>query len=144
MGTTSKAIPGFVAKLSISDDAGVTFKEVAEIREVTLNIEQDMINVTSHDTAPDEEFIDGLRRWTVSAGGLYVTTDQGQRNVEDALLGDVELEMRYDPEGTVTGKVRYTGNMRVTSIGKEAPNDDAAAQSLEFQGTGVLARSLVP
>ena len=137
MPPTSSAIPGFDADIFISDDGGSTFNKIGELREVTLNVEGEPIDVSSHDTAPWREFITGLKQFTASAEGLYISADVGQDAVLTALLDDVDIKIQFNPKAG-TGLPRFDGDGLITSWELSGPNDDAAAVSIEIQGNGAL------
>lgn len=137
MPPTSKAIAGFTGFLDISEDGGATFIRFGELRELTLTIEMDPIDVTSHDTAPWREFITGLKQFTGSAEGLYIDPDVGQDAVRSALLGSTELKARFIPK-VGSGLPRFDGDILITNYEQSMPNDDADAVSIEIQGNGAL------
>lgn len=137
MPPTSKAIAGFKAFLDVSADGGATFERIGELREWTLTEEMEPIEVTSHDTAPDREFIPGLRQFTGSAEALYINPNVGQDIVRAALRGSQELKARFFP--TVgSGAERLDGDILITNHEQSKPNDDAAAVAIEIQGNGPL------
>lgn len=140
------ALPGFVAKLFIADSGLTTpFNAVAEARELTLDIEHEVIDATSHDSLEFREFIRGLRSWTITAGVLHLTGDTaGQTKIRAAVLNGVTLEVELREEGNVTGDPLWSGTVRVSATSLTFPNDDAMTGDITLQGTGVLTEGTVP
>lgn len=137
------AIPGFVGQVFISDAGSPADNKIGELREMTLTLEHEAIDATSHDSNRWREFIDGLRSWSISVEALYVDGDAGQDDILAILLGDQDAFVDFRPEGSVAGDVSLSGIIKVTSYEQSGPNDDAAAVSLEFQGSGPLVQGVV-
>lgn len=135
------AIAGYKAKLYVSTDGGNTYNLVGEVRNLTLRVEADNIDVTSHDSAGWREFIQGLKQWTATAEALYVDTNAQQDAVYAALTGGTVIDLRIYAE-EASGKEQWEGEARVTSWELSGPNDDAAVVNLEFQGTGALTKGV--
>ncbi len=137
------AIAGFVGEVFISDAGAPADNKIGELREMTLTLEHEAIDATSHDSARWREFIDGLRSWSVSAEALYVDGDAGQDDILAILLGDQNAAISFRPEGSTVGDAEFSGVVKVTSFELTGPNDDAAAVSIEAQGTGALTKGTV-
>ena len=136
----TQAIAGYNALLYISDDGGTTYSKIGELRDVTINVNLDAIEATSHDSGGWREFLPGLSQWGASAEALYVDADAGQDKVFSALDGKSTVKFRFTPK-TGTGLEKFEGDGIITSWELSGPNDDAAAVSIEIQGTGALSKS---
>lgn len=132
----SNAIAGLNALLYTSSDGGATYQKLGEIRDVTLSVKRDPIDVTSHDSA-GKEYIPGFLDWTGKGEALYVDGDAGQDMVFNALVNGTTLKFRFLPK-TGVGKDKYEGTGMITSWELAGPNTDAAAVSIDIQGTGTL------
>jgi len=135
------AIAGFSGALYASTSTGGSVVKVAEIREWSVNGEQDSIDATSKDSSGDREFIGGLRQWTASAEHLYAGDSTTQKMLFELITGGTKHDLEFYPQGTSTGYPIYTGQALVTSWDLSSPNDDAAAVSVEWQGDGALTKS---
>ena len=140
------ALPGFVAKLFIADSGLTTpFNSIAEARELTLDIEHEVIDVTSHDSNEFREFIRGLRNWTLTAAVLHLTGDtDGQKKIRAAILSGVTLEMELREESNDTGDPLWSGTVLVSATSLSFPNDDAMTGDITLQGSGVLVEGTIP
>ena len=108
--------------------------KVAEIANWSLDLGADDIDITSFDSEGWKEFLAGLKEWSGSIEGNFVSTDtNGQRAILYAWLAGSELLFTFEiPSG-----VSFTGNAYVKpSI--EVPVDGKASFSCDFQGTGPL------
>ena len=108
--------------------------KVAEIANWSLDLGADDIDVTSFDSNGWKEFLAGLKEWSGSIEGNFVSTDtNGQKAILQAWVNGNELVFTFE----VSSGVSFTGNAYVKpSI--EVPVDDKASFSCDFQGTGPL------
>jgi len=108
--------------------------KVAEIANWSLDLGADDIDVTSFDSNGWKEFLAGLKEWSGSIEGNFVSTDtNGQKAILQAWLNGNALVFKFE----VSSGVSFTGNAYVKpSI--EVPVDDKASFSCDFQGTGPL------
>lgn len=108
--------------------------KVAEIANWSLDLGADDIDVTSFDSNGWKEFLAGLKEWSGSIEGNFVSTDtNGQKAILQAWLNGNALVFTFE----VSSGVSFTGNAYVKpSI--EVPVDDKASFSCDFQGTGPL------
>jgi predicted secreted protein len=108
--------------------------KVAEIANWSLDLGADDIDVTSFDSNGWKEFLAGLKEWSGSIEGNFVSTDtDGQKAILQAWVNGTELVFTFE----VSSGVSFTGNAYVKpSI--EVPVDGKASFSCDFQGTGPL------
>lgn len=83
----------------------------------------------------------GVKSWSASTDGLFTFDDEGRKAVVSALVNDGLLCVgMYRREPQTDGSVKYVpirkGIALVSSDEVEAPNDDNATFSVEFEGTG--------
>lgn len=130
------ALPGFTAKLLVSALSG-TPKEVAEARELTVDIEHELIDATSHDSAEFREMIRGLRNWSITAGILHITGDTEQALIRANILAGLAMDIELTEE-TGAGKPVWSGSVFVASTSLSFPNDDAMTSDVTLTGTSVL------
>lgn len=133
------AIAGMTATLEISSDGGASYDKIGECKDITLSVSAEEIDATSMDSGGWKEFIPGLMEWTAETEALYVGADVGQESLYNALTGRTPVKIRFRPK-VGTGHDQFTGDAIITSWSVAAPLSDAAASSLSFRGTGVLAR----
>ncbi len=108
--------------------------KVAEIANWSLDLGADDIDVTSFDSNGWKEFLAGLKEWSGSIEGNFVSTDtSGQKAILNAWLAGNKLVFTFE----VSSGVSFTGNAYVKpSI--EVPVDDKASFSCDITGTGAL------
>ena len=137
------ALPGFIAKLLI-DDTGGTPAEIGELRELTLDIEHEVIDATSHDSGEFREFIRGLRSFTLTAAVLHITTEAEQTKIRAAILAGTLMDFELLEEGVATaGKPRWSGSALISATSLSFPVDDAMTGDITLQGTGILVESSI-
>lgn len=133
----SAALPGFIAQLYVADSGSTAFGKVAEARELTIDIEQELIDATSHDSNEFREFIRGLRSWTITAAILHLAAGANQAKIRAAILSGVTLECELREQDTAGAPV-WEGTVLVASESLSFPNDDAMTGDITLQGSGVL------
>lgn len=133
----SQAIAGFKGQMLLSTDGGSTYNKVAELRDVTLTVERDTIDVTNHSQTGWKENILGAAQWSASAEALFVNDDAQLQALYDALINQTTLKFRFVAEETA-GKKKWEGDGIVTNFELAFPNDDAAGASMEILGSGAL------
>ena len=104
----------------------VDFPETADVSETTTL------------GADNKTYIAGLKDATISLSGLWDAT-------ADAIFGAVvgqsaTLSYEYSPEGTATGKIKYTGEAILTSYAISSPVGDAVGYSADLQVSGAITR----
>jgi hypothetical protein len=104
----------------------VDFPETADVAETT----------TLGDSS--KSYIVGLKDATISISGLWDST-------LDAILGVVvgqsaTLSYEYSPEGTGSGKIKYTGECILTSYSQSSPVGDVVGFSADLQVSGDVTR----
>lgn len=104
----------------------VDFPETADVSETTTL------------GADNKTYIAGLKDATISLAGLWDAT-------ADAIFGAVvgqsaTLSYEYSPEGTASGKIKYTGEAILTSYAISSPVGDAVGYSADLQVSGAVTR----
>ncbi len=105
----------------------VDFPETADVAETTVL------------GASNKTYIVGLKDATISLSGLWDAT-------ADAIFGAVvgqssSLSFEYSPEGTASGKVKYTGEGIMTNYSIGSPVGDVVGYSADLQVTGAVTRA---
>jgi predicted secreted protein len=133
----TSAFAGFTGKVYISTDGLNTWIPVGETRDATLTVNQNEIDATSFDSIGWMENIVGLLSWEMSMEALYVYGNEGQTELEDALLGGQVIGWRFLPK-VAAGNKGYQGQGFATSYEVNIPVDDAVTLSLSIVGSGYL------
>lgn len=133
----TSAFAGFTGQVYISVDGMNTWIPVGETRDSTLTINQDEIDATSYDSIGWMETIVGLLSWEMSMESLYVYGNEGQTDLQNALLGGQVVGWRFLPK-VGTGNQGYQGQGFATSFEVNVPVDDAVTLSLDIKGSGYL------
>ena len=104
----------------------VDFPETADVAE------------TSVLGASNKTYIVGLKDATIGLTGFFDAT-------ADAIFGAVigqsaTLSFEYSPEGTASGKIKYTGECILTNYALSSPVGDVVAYSGDLQVSGAVTR----
>ena len=104
----------------------VDFPETADVAE------------TSVLGASAKSYIVGLKDSTISLSGLFDATLDA---IAGAVVGQsATLSFEYSPEGTASGKVKYTGEAIMTNYSLSSPVGDVVAWSADLQVSGAVTR----
>jgi hypothetical protein len=105
----------------------VDFPETADVAETTTL------------GSSSKSYIVGLKDATLSISGLWDATIDG---ILGAVVGQTaSLSFEYSPEGTTSGKVKYTGECIVTSYSQSSPVGDVVGFSADMQVSGNVTRA---
>tara|TARA_R110002012_G_scaffold46324_3_gene122519 strand:- start:1338 stop:1748 length:411 start_codon:yes stop_codon:yes gene_type:complete len=105
----------------------VDFPETADVAETTTL------------GSSSKSYIVGLKDATLSISGLWDATIDG---ILGAVVGQTaSLSFEYSPEGTSSGKVKYTGECIVTSYSQSSPVGDVVGFSADMQVSGNVTRA---
>ena len=104
----------------------VDFPETADVAE------------TSVLGASNKTYLAGLKDANISLAGFFDAT-------ADAIFGAVigqsaTLSFEYSPEGTASGKIKYTGECILTNYALSSPVGDVVAYSGDLQVSGAVTR----
>jgi predicted secreted protein len=127
-------ITGENGTVKFGTDSAGSFTAIAEVRSWTVEHTKDVIEDTVMGDAA-RTFKHGLHSWTGSMEVLYDTAQLGGLTVFNP-SDDGVLYVEFYPNGT-TGE-KYSGQVLVTSVSRNATYDDMITASVSFQGTGPL------
>ena len=133
----SAGLAGYKAMVYFSTSTSGALAKIAELRNFTIRQTHAPINATSHDSSGDRELIAGTGSWAGSADGIYASTNATQQNMQDILQTRVKVNLEAYPKGTSSGGY-WGGEVFVTDFEMSAPNEDAAAYNISFEGHGAL------
>jgi predicted secreted protein len=84
-------------------------------------------------------YVTGLNDSTISISGKWDSTLDG---VLAGVSGsDTTLNFNYGPEGSTTGRVKFTGLCILTKYSVDSPVGDVVKFSADFQVTGAITRT---
>lgn len=138
---STNAIPGFDAFLFV--EIATVKTKIAEITEVTLNINHAPIDSTTHDDAPWKTNIEGFRDWSFDGDFLYFEGDAGQEELLAKILSGASMVVDLEPQDG-SGNRTYTGTARMTTWTATGPLEEAQAVSISMVGVGALTDGTQP
>jgi predicted secreted protein len=140
----SKAIAGFKCDVLVSTSGNDhEYRILGEMRDTSITVNQEPIDVTSYSTDGWLEYICGLRSWEASTEGLYISSDAGLQIVRSWILNaDREefLHWAFIPKRTKFNSSYYTGKASVDSLEIGIPYEDGVNASFSMTGSGKLER----
>ena len=106
----------------------------------TLNVDQDLPDVTNKESAGWAEHINGLRKWTIDFSGLY--DESGAGVTPDEIIAAIiartaDTVIAFKPTSGATKG--WTGNGTYKNIKLDAPMEGGLNVGASIQGNGALA-----
>lgn len=140
---TAKALNGKDIIAMVTDKTGSNLLAVSGQQGLSFNLSSETTEATAtkDDSAGGWTLkFHGSKSWDASIDGLYSPTDEATQMVASALANDEYVCLKICKREKVTGGIKYTplrmGLAIVTSDNFEAPSDDNATYSMDFDGTG--------
>jgi hypothetical protein len=89
-----------------------------------------------------KQSVTGLAGGTISLQGKYdPTLDAHMNGILFGVTGGASVSFQYDPQGTSSGRPRYTGECWLTSYEVTTDVGDAGSWSATLQTTGTITRA---
>jgi len=131
-------IHGKNAYIQLDNSAGTLVDLSSISNEVSLSIAIDT-NETSVFGTNAKQYITGLNDATISLTGLFDATSATviEGTIDALIAGTIaSATLVFGPEGSGSGKKKYTQETIVTSYEISAPVGDVVSLTVEFQRTG--------
>lgn len=108
---------------------------------VDLNINHDVRDVSTKDSAGNRELLEGRKSFSMSAEALYVPGGAaGWSTIWASWLARTTLVAKFG--STIVGDKAYTGTVYIGSGTLSGPgSEDNCSWNANFEGTGVIAES---
>jgi predicted secreted protein len=135
----TSAIPGFNGEVYLSADGGTSYQKIGELTDVSLKVNDALIDATSFDSGGWEESIDGLKNWSATAGYFYIDGNAAQENAFNALVAGNTMLYRFYPKNQ-SGKNKWEGTGRFQDWSLTQNKNSAVAVQLSIKGTGALTK----
>lgn len=126
----------------VEDSAGTTLRNLTTyLTDVSMSWEQDVATTTTKGQTADT-FLQGHTRATLALTGRYDSTvTSGPDVVLNGLVGDTgTVGFEWGPEGSTTGKIKYSGEAILTSYVIDSPLGDIVGFTAGLQVTGAVTR----
>jgi len=130
-------VHGKDSKFKIDNSGGALTDISAFVNNVDFPETADVAETTTLG-AGSKTYIVGLKDATISVSGLFDAT-------ADAIFGAIRgqsatVTFEYSPEGTASGKVKYTGEAICTNYAVSSPVGDVVGYSADLQVSGDVTR----
>jgi TP901-1 family phage major tail protein len=113
--------------------------KVTHSTNTSLDISEDIIDVTTKDSSGWKESIPGLR--SASGSGDFLFSEDGAVNFED-FFDEINTRSSFTAlwSTAVTGDKTYTGTAYITSISLSGGVEDAMTYNIAFEITGAVTK----
>ena len=132
-------IAGRQSNFQIKDSGGTLRDLSASITNVDFPREVAVLETTGLGET-DRKFIVGLKGATISISGNWDAATNNVDSVLDGILAVADRDFQYGPEGTASGKVKYTGTAIESRYTAGSPVDGVVSFSADFTINGAVTR----
>lgn len=130
-------VPGRLAKLKVSSDGGSVFQIFGGIIDISMPINIDELECTTHDSNGAREYQPNHHDVTMDITGRWLDGDPGQEIVMGSVFDKTVFAFEYTQQ-SVVGKKLYTGTAFPTTTTPAGPLDDTAGLDVTLRCSGVL------
>lgn len=122
---------------------GGDYKAIAGLTANTLTIGQEVIDVSNKSSGEWRKLLRGRKSWSVSGEGRFDdAAEYGYEQLKAAIDGNTQTLIRYGDEGDANTDV-YDGEVILTNLERNDPDEDAATFSVTAEGTGAITTNTV-
>lgn len=136
----SNARAGYNAIALFSTSTGGAVTKIGELRDYSIRAGHAPINATSHDSSGDRELVAGTGQWGGNASVMFLSTEAEHQEAFDVLVARTRVDAEFYPTGSSSEGV-FSGQIFMTDFEMSAPNEDAVAANISFEGDGALSRA---
>jgi hypothetical protein len=120
------------------DNSGGSLTDISDtLNSVSFPREIETLETTSFGSN-SRSYVVGFADATISVEGSFDATVDA--HLAGILGQEASVSFEYGPEGTTSGRVKYTGEALMTSYETSAGIGDIVSYSAEFQVTGAITR----
>ena len=135
----SVAVAGRIAFVGVAATSTGVLAEIGEVRNWSVDVTQNQIDVTSNDSSGWVENIAGIRGFTMSWDAIYARTDAEQVLLRKSLSSGTIRFFSIRP--TTASAALWSGNGFVESYKVSGAYTDATLHSMVIRGTRSLTAS---
>lgn len=136
---------GHGGSVQISDDGGTTYKNMAFVRNWSVEETSDVVESTTMASAQQRSYKSSLKTWTGTAD-LFIPFDDSDGSeavTEDgtavgAISVGTEYHWKFYVDDSTASFENYTATGIITSISRSVALDGMAEMSVSIQGTAAL------
>ena len=133
----SGAIAGRKSLLKVSDDGGTTYQTVGGAVDISLAINVDELECTSHDSNGAREYIPNHHDVTADISARWIDGDAGQDILLDSVFAKTVILFEFTME-TLSGKKIFSGSCFPTSTSPSGPLDDTGSLDITLRCSAVV------
>jgi TP901-1 family phage major tail protein len=125
--------------LAISTDSGTTYTTVGKATSASLQMNMEVRDVTTKDSAGWRELLGGLKSWSLSGEGMVtynLTSKAGFADLFGHMNSRTRLYFRFG--STTSGEKQYKGHGYLTSLSQDGGVEDNNSFSFSIEGDGAL------
>lgn len=139
MPASTNVMNGTDVILAISTDAGTTYTTVGKATSASLQMNMEVRDVTTKDSAGWRELLGGLKSWSLSGEGMVtynLTSKAGFADLFGHMNSRTRLYFRFG--STTSGEKQYKGHGFLTSLSQDGGVEDNNSFSFSIEGDGAL------
>lgn len=142
MPASTNVMNGTDVLLAISTDGGTTYTTVGKATTASLQMNMEVRDVTTKDSAGWRELLGGLKSWSLSGEGMVtynLTSKVGFSDLFGHITNRTRLYFRFG--STTTDEKQYKGYGYLTSLSQDGGVEDNNSFSFSIEGDGTLVQA---
>jgi TP901-1 family phage major tail protein len=142
MPASTNVMNGTDVLLAISTDGGTTYTTVGKATTASLQMNMEVRDVTTKDSAGWRELLGGLKSWSLSGEGMVtynLTSKVGFSDLFGHINSRTRLYFRFG--STTTDEKQYKGYGFLTSLSQDGGVEDNNSFSFSIEGDGTLVQA---
>lgn len=139
MPASTNVMNGTDVIVAISTDGGTTYTTVGKATTASLQMNMEVRDVTTKDSAGWRELLGGLKSWSLSGEGMVtynLTSKVGFSDLFGHISSRTRLYFRFG--STTSGEKQYKGYGFLTSLSQDGGVEDNNSFSFSIEGDGAL------
>lgn len=139
MPASTNVMNGTDVVLAISTDGGTTYTTVGKATTASLQMNMEVRDVTTKDSAGWRELLGGLKSWSLSGEGMVtynLTAKVGFSDLFGHMNSRTRLYFRFG--SATTDEKKYKGHGFLTSLSQDGGVEDNNSFSFSIEGDGPL------
>ena len=139
MPASTNVMNGTDVIVAISTDGGTTYTTVGKATSASLQMNMEVRDVTTKDSAGWRELLGGLKSWSLSGEGMVtynLTSKAGFADLFGHISSRTRLYFRFG--STTSGEKQYKGHGYLTSLSQDGGVEDNNSFSFSIEGDGAL------
>lgn len=132
-----------MAKLAgIKGEIWTSTSKIPNIQNYDMTVDANEVDASDHDSGEWGETMNTTKKWVIDVTALYNDGDPIQESLYDAEIANTIIPIELRPNGTATGRKKFSGNAKVKGWKQTGPQEGPQGLTFTLSGQGPLTRGV--